>query len=95
MSYPYAGGSNKPVTKIWHPMWGLWLVVSNTEAQQHQQQPLGWPVADPKVVQKSLSFNEKNTEKCMTFQQQPTGQLLQCTIPSQSAASSTLLRPCA
>ena len=42
-------------------MWGLWLVVSNTEAQQHQQQPVGWPAANPKVVQKLSSFNEKST----------------------------------
>ena len=62
MSYPYAGGSNKPATKIWHPMWGLWLVVSSTKAQQHQQQPIGWPVAKQKVIWKSSSFNKKNTE---------------------------------
>ena len=38
-------------------MWGLWLVVSNTEVKQHQQQHVGWPVADLKVVQKSSSFD--------------------------------------
>ena len=42
-------------------MWGLWLVVSNTEAQQHQQQHVSWQAANPKVIWKSSSFNEKST----------------------------------
>ena len=42
-------------------MWGLWLVVSNTEVQKHQQQHVSWPVADPKVIQKLSSFDDKST----------------------------------
>ena len=48
-------------------MWGLWLVVGNTEVQQHQQQLVGWPTADPKVVWKSSSFDEKSTVNIWLF----------------------------
>ena len=55
-------GVVKPMTrKIWHPIWGLWLVVSNTEAKQHQQQHVGQPAANPKVIKKQPSFAEKSS----------------------------------
>ena len=83
MSYPYARGSNKPMTKILCTMWGLWLVVSITEV--HQYQAAACQTASPKVIQKLSSFDEKRAVNIRPFQQQLTGQLWQCAIPSQSA----------
>ena len=50
-----------PATKkIWHPMWGLWLVDRNAAAR-HPQEHVSQPMADTKVVWKQSSFGEKNT----------------------------------
>ena len=51
-----------PVTKkIWHPMWGLWLVDRYTAMRHHPQEHDGQLVANTKVIQKQSPFGEKNT----------------------------------
>ena len=89
---PMQGGSNKPATKIWHPMWGLWLVVRNPEAHQHQAAACQPASSQPQSCTKIISFWWNNSIKCTTFQQQPTGWLWLCEIPLQSAVQ---LWPCA
>ena len=78
--------------KIWCPMWGLQLVVTITEAHQHKAAACrlanGWPQSHTKFI----FFWRENSSKHMTFQQPPTGQLWQCTTPSQSAMQ---MEPCA
>ena len=48
-----------PVTENWHPMWGLWLVVSTPEAHQHQAAAACQPAsANLKDIQKSSPFDK-------------------------------------
>ena len=50
-----------PVTKkIWHPMWGLWLVDRYTATRHHPQEHVGWPMAYTMVILKQSSFGKKN-----------------------------------
>ena len=48
-------------------MWGLWLVDRNAAAQQHLQVHVGQPAANPKVIQKLSSFDEKSTVNVQLF----------------------------
>ena len=62
-------------------MWGLWLV-----AEAQHQQAAGQP-ANGRLQShtKSDFFLQINSSGHMTFTRQPTGQLQQCTAPSQGA----------
>ena len=63
-------------------MWGLWLVVSIPEAHQHQAAACQLASSRPQSHTKIISFWWNNSSKCMTLQQQPTGWLWQCMVPS-------------
>ena len=57
---------------------GWWLVLQ--KCINIRQQHVGWPMANPKNVQKLSSFDEKRAVNVQLFS---SGQLWQCAIPSQ------------
>ena len=66
MSYPYAGGSNKPATKIWFPMWGLWLVVSKVKCNNTSSSLLAGRQQTTKLYKNCL-LSMRKTQKTYNF----------------------------